>query len=134
MSKKTLVLLEKVSFPEFHDDIEVVAKIDTGARTGALHCVFVRVTEQNGQEIIEYQPFNTDHPKIKTKDFYDKVVISSNGSKEKRYFINTKVLLRGEEYPITLSLADRSNLKFEVLIGVKFLKDKFIVDVAESNV
>jgi len=107
-----------------------MAKIDTGAYTGALHCTKIKEVKTAEGRWLQFAPF--DHPStiIKLDKFVKRPVKSSNGKEESRYFIKTAIVLHGETYPITLSLADRSEMKWPVLIGRKFLrKNKFLVDV-----
>lgn len=123
-----------VSFPDFAAIGEVMAKIDTGAYTGALHCTKIREEEINGVKTLRFSPF--DHPEIEMSvtDFAVKYVRSSNGESESRYFVDTTITIDGETYPIALSLADRSEMKWPVLIGRRFLrKNHFLVDVSKVN-
>lgn len=138
MKKKvTLGWLEKVWFPEFGTpDGGVVAKVDTGADSGALHCALERlVRDENGQTVLEFQPFDTSHPMIRTADYKRILVRSSNGLMEERHRIKTKLRLSdGKEYKIELTLADRTDMNYEVIIGRKFLDNKFLVDVSKENI
>lgn len=127
-AKITVGAFEAVEFPEF--GIGVKAKIDTGAYTGALHCT--KITEDSTSEgpVLRFSPF--DHPEIaiETADFVVRHVKSSNGDRQTRYFINTEIVVQGVHYPIILSLADRSEMKWPVLIGRRFLRqNNFLVDV-----
>ena len=126
----TLSAFEKVGFPEFGIN-KITAKIDTGAYTGALHCTKIIERQTDEGLILEFSPF--DHPEITVREenFIVKHVKSSNGEKESRYFIKTKIEISGKTYSILLSLADRSEMKWPVLIGRKFLRrHNFIVDVS----
>lgn len=138
MKKKvTLGWLEKVWFPEFGtSDGGVIAKVDTGADSGALHCALERlVRDENGQTVLEFQPFDSTHPIIRTSDYKRILVRSSNGLMEERHRIKTVVRLASDgEHKIELTLADRTDMNYEVIIGRKFLDDKFLVDVAKENV
>ena len=122
-----------VTFPDFNG-YKVKAKIDTGAFTGALHCTKIReVTTKNGP-VLHFSPF--DHPelRISVSNFVVNHVKSSNGTAQSRYFINTNITIHGKTYPIVLSLADRSEMKWPVLIGRRFLrKQNFLVDVNKGR-
>lgn len=123
---------EIIAFPRF-DMFNVPAKIDTGADTGAIHCTTIEEREIGGKSVLRFSPF--DHPGnvIITTDYIIKSVKSSNGESSKRYFIDTAVVVQGKEYPITLSLADRKDMTWPVLIGKKFLSEQhFLVDVSRS--
>lgn len=120
---------EKVDFPLFNLE-GVKAKIDTGAFTGAIHCTKIVEEDKPNGKILRFSPF--DHPEIEVvmTDFAVKYVRSSNGGSQSRYFINTDITIKGQTYPIILSLADRSEMKWPVLIGRRFLrKHNFLVDV-----
>jgi hypothetical protein len=62
-----------------------------------------------------------------------RVVKSSNGQTQVRYRILTEILLYGKIYPIFLTLSDRKEMKFPVLIGRKFLTKRFLVDINRTN-
>lgn len=131
--KKTIGSFEKVDFPEFGMK-NVVAKVDTGAFTGALHATRIHEEEEDGVNVIYFSPF--DHPKTvyKTDNFERGIVKSSNGATSERYFIETSIMIRGKRHAITLTLANRSEMKWPVLIGRRFLHaNEFIVDVSERN-
>lgn len=129
--KKIIGSFEQVAFPDFSID-DMTAKIDTGAYTGALHCTKIQETKDEKGRVLTFSPF--DHPEITvtTTDFALRHVRSSNGNRQKRYFIQTHIAIRGETYPIALSLADRSEMKWPVLVGRRFLRrNHFLVDVRQ---
>jgi hypothetical protein len=129
--KTTVGSFEPVIFPDFNG-YEIVAKIDTGAYTGALHCTKIREEETPNGQVLHFSPF--DHPEIEISltEFAVNHVKSSNGKAETRYFIDTNITIQGNTYPIVLSLADRSEMKWPVLIGRKFLRaNNFLVDVSQ---
>lgn len=136
MSKKTKRLIgriDRVDFPEL-DLEEIAVKIDTGAYTSSIHCK--NIIEKNDQLSCTF--LDDDHPnynhRIFTFNEYDTIrVKSSNGIAEKRYEIKSKLKIFGEIYKISLSLSDRKEMKFPVLIGRKFLNSKFIVDPQLTN-
>lgn len=127
--RKILAALEELTFPEF-DMNRVHAKIDTGADSGAIHCTRIHEEVEDGKKVLYFSPF--DHPELvkKTVHYVKRGVRSSNGSSQSRYFIDTEVIIHGKTYPIHISLADRSDMRWPVLIGRRFLKNNgFIVDV-----
>lgn len=133
--KKRVVLavFEKVSFPDFGMK-DVKAKIDTGAYTGSLHCTKIHEATSNGVKELHFSPFDQPKTQIKTIDFKQRTVTSSNGQTQKRYFINTTITIKRKTYPITLSLANRASMKWQVLVGRKFLRaNNFLVDVNATN-
>ena len=123
---------EAVEFPEFSSG-PVTAKIDTGAYTGALHCSKIGEREIEGGKALVFIPLGTKTV-FQKDDFIVKYVRSSNGKRQKRYFISTHIVINEQSYEITLSLANRSEMKWPVLIGRRFLKQNhFLVDPTRVN-
>jgi hypothetical protein len=131
-AKKVIGAFEAVNFPEFGKSL-TISKIDTGAYTGALHCTLIQERATNEGIMLAFRPLEGRQEMIKD-EFIVKYVRSSNGKREKRYFITTKIRLQGHSYPITLSLTNRSDMKWQVLIGRRFLQQYgFLVDPKRDN-
>lgn len=133
MKKKTTIgRKDKASFPDFDlKDLDV--KVDTGAYTSAIHCHKIGIKEKEGKEVLEFTLLDPSHPqynkqKLTTEKFSEKQIKNSFGSSEKRFVIATDILLFGKNYAIELSLSERGEMRFPILIGRKFLMGKFIVD------
>lgn len=126
----TVGSFELVSFKDLKVN-KVIAKIDTGAYSGALHATDIRETAgKDGTKRLEFQPLGHKDLKTTTTQYRRKSVKSSNGQQEVRYIINTKVTIKGKDYPMIISLSDRSRMMKPVLIGRQFLrKHGLIVDV-----
>lgn len=125
--------LEHVSFPEW-DLIDLDAKIDTGAYTSSLHCHHI---EKVGEDKIRFNLLDPSHDIYNEKLFElpihkEKTVKSSNGMTEQRFVIKTKMRLLSNLYTVELSLTDRSEMKYPVLLGRKLLKGRFLVDVSQK--
>lgn len=127
--RPTLKVYEKVKFPELSDDF-VLAKIDTGADSGALHASNIKIINRHGRYHISFKPFSSKKT-IWIDNFAVKYVKSSNGEKQQRFFIHTYIYIKGSKRKITISLTDRSNMNYEVIIGRKFLRGKFLVDPSD---
>ena len=131
--KRKIGRVDKVDFPLLNiKDIDI--KIDTGAYTSSIHCKNV-VIEDNYLKCVF---LDKNHPSYHEKEFifdeYDvKVVKSSNGQTQVRYRILTEVELFGKTHPIHLTLSDRKDMKYPVLIGRKFLLKRFVVDITKTN-
>lgn len=126
--RKVIGVFERVSFPGFGMG-KVTAKIDTGAYTGALHCTRIKEVETESGKLLQFSPFDHPEKQFTAEKFMVSHVKSSNGKTENRYFINTEIEIAGKTYPIILSLADRSEMKWPVLIGRRFLRmNHFVVD------
>lgn len=134
MMSKVIGGFERVDFPDFGVN-DVVAKIDTGASSGALHCSTPHIeADQTGAKVLVFSPF--DHPdvEIRTLEYSRRKVRSSNGMQQFRYGVDTIVKIKGKKYPIHITLSDRKSMMVPVLIGRKFLKDHgFLVDVARES-
>lgn len=113
-------------------DVEV--KVDTGAFTSTIHCKNVKVVDN----YLKCNFLDEEHPDYHEKeitfDNYDvKVVKSSNGQSQARYRILTEIILFGHTYPIFLTLSDRIDMRYPVLLGRKFLTKRFNVDINKTN-
>ena len=129
---------DRADFPEI--DLEGLhIKVDTGAYTSSIHCHQIKELEIDGVPHIEFELLDPSHPfyndkVFRTKNFKQKKVKSSFGNSEQRYVVKTKIILFGKTYAIELSLSERSNMKFPILLGRRFLKKKFMVDTSVKDV
>ncbi|OEK02379.1 ATP-dependent zinc protease [Roseivirga sp. 4D4] len=126
-----------VDLPELNL-VNVEAKVDTGAYTSSINCSRVSVKVIDGVKTLTFfisgsRIHEKKARKFTTTTFDQKKIRSSNGITESRYIINTYIILFGKKKKLELSLADRSKMKFPILLGRKFLTDRFIVDVSEKN-
>jgi hypothetical protein len=108
---------------------QVQVKIDTGAYTSSIHCKSIEVKDDKLYCIF----LDEKHPEysLETHCFEDYKTIrvkSSNGIAQNRYEIKSKIRLFNKTYSISLSLSDRKDMKYPVLLGRKFLNPKFVVD------
>lgn len=125
--RKTKIVIGRkdvASFPEIGlSNINV--KIDTGAYTSSIHCKFINVKNN----VLSCSFFGEDTNDIHHfTDFRTIRVKSSNGIAQNRYEIKTKIRLFNKSYKISLSLSNRKEMRFPVLLGRKFLNPKFVVD------
>jgi|TARA_R110000787_G_scaffold223766_2_gene332058 hypothetical protein len=113
-------------------------KIDTGAYTSSLHCHNIVEFEENGKKKIKCNLLDPEHENYHEKEitfaaFTKKKVKSSNGQVEERYKITTEIVLFNQTFPIEFTLSERGSMRFSVLIGRKFLTNRFIVDTSMKN-
>jgi hypothetical protein len=125
---------ELVSFPDFGRK-NTVAKVDTGAYSGTLHATEIKeIIDSNGAKSLEFHPLGVAKNKTTVAEYKLKQIRSSNGQLETRFVVTTKIILQDQEYPITISLADRSAMMKSVLIGRQFLRrHHFVVDVRKGT-
>jgi hypothetical protein len=128
MSKqKTIIGSEEfVSFPELNVNM-IHARVDTGAATSSLGVKWVK--EEEG--VISCLLPNKQ---VVTFDsFKKKIIKSSFGHTEERYVVKILINVLGRKVRTNFTLADRSKMKFPILLGRKLLKGKFMVDVDFKN-
>lgn len=135
--KKTIGRREIVDFPEL-GILGIEAKIDTGAYTSAIHCCDVQHFIKEGKEFISFLLLDPTHPQYENKTFVwplfeHKEIKNSFGQKEERFSILTKMMIYGTSINVELSLADRSQMEYPVLLGRKVLSKRFLVDVSKKN-
>ncbi|MDW7692524.1 RimK/LysX family protein [Flammeovirgaceae bacterium SG7u.111] len=135
---KTIGRIDKADFPELHLK-NIQLKVDTGAYTSSIHSHDIKEVEEDGVKYIEFKLLDPSHQKynhkaFKVHNYKEKAVKSSFGSVEDRFVIKTNILIFEQEYPIELSLSERSNMKYPILLGRKFLSEKFVVDTSLKNI
>lgn len=130
---KTIGAFEKVSFPDF-GLFDVVAKVDTGATSGSLHASKIKeVRLETGEKALSFVPYGRKK-RVLVNSFDLREVRSSNGVASLRYFVPTTIEIEGVQYPIEVSLADRTLMKKAVLVGRHFLRSHgFIVDPSKGT-
>lgn len=122
---------ETVSLPQL-GVLDELAKIDTGAFSGALHCTDVKIVRRGliRKRILKFTPLGDPKLATETDQFIKTYIRSSTGHRIKRYLIDTTIELGGKQLPIRIGLSDRSDLKRNVLIGRRFLRENnILVDV-----
>lgn len=137
MQKKEKAVIgwtEHIEFPDWGID-KIHAKVDTGARTSALHVEEIKHLP-NGY--IEFEVIvDNNHPhknvKIMTPLVKTARVRSSTGVYTKRCFVKTKVKVGPVEKVIEISLVSREKMVFRMLLGRKALEKDFLVDVSTRD-
>ena len=130
---------EWVALPEIHVDM-IKAKIDTGARTSALHAFGLQpFKNDNGEEKINFSihPLQKDISMVVhcTANLVDKRwVTDSGGHEEERYVILTPISVAGQTWPIEITLTERENMLFRMLLGRSALRKRFIINPSKSFV
>lgn len=115
----------------------IKAKIDTGARTSALHAFKLETFTENGVQKVNFaiHPIRRRPDIIVecTADIIDQRLVSdSGGHKERRYVIYTPVLLGDQERPMEITLTNRDTMLFRMLIGRTGIGGDFAVDPMRS--
>ena len=132
----TLGWREWVGLPQLGIE-QIKAKVDTGARTSAIHAFELKTFVENGQDRVEFRihPLqkNTMTVATCTADILDKrTVTDSGGHREERFVISTLLTIGGESWPIEATLTARDNMLFRMLLGRTALKGRAQVNPARS--
>lgn len=127
---------EWVSLPQLGID-KVKAKVDTGARTSALHAFALRPFKEDNKDKIYFDihpiQHNTDTVITCVADIYDKRMVSdSGGHREERYVILTPVRIGPEIWEIEITLTERDTMLFRMLLGRSAIKRRYLVNAARS--
>jgi hypothetical protein len=124
--------IEFVSLPEL-GIMDELAKIDTGAFSGAVHCTDIKVVRRGvlRKRVLKFTPLGDAKLSTETTNFEQTNIRSATGHKQKRYIIQTTIDIVGAVYPVTIGLSDRSDLTRSVLIGRRFMRENnMLVDVS----
>jgi hypothetical protein len=127
---------EWVSLPGL--DIPLIkAKVDTGARTSALHAFSLHPFKEGNQDKIRFDihPSQHDTETVITciADIIDKRWVSdSGGHREERFVIYTPILIGNRLWPIEITLTERDTMLFRMLLGRSAIRKRYVVNPARS--
>lgn len=112
---------EWASLPSLGID-EIKVKVDTGARTSALHAFEVESFQREGREWVRFRihPMQSDTSLVKECEspvLDRRQVTDSGGHREERPVIRTEISMGGVTWPLEVTLTDRENMKFRMLLG-----------------
>ena len=127
---------EWVALPDLGVD-RIKAKIDTGARTSAIHAFDVCPLERSGRKYVRFSLHPVQHhrkPEVfcEAPVVDERVVTSSNGEKQHRYVVETTLMLGGKSWPIEMTLTNRDEMGFRMLLGRRAVRRRFVVDPGSS--
>lgn len=129
-TERTLIgVAERVNLPEW-GVARLRAKIDTGAKTSALHVDSIEELpgEQVRFSVVLHRKKRDERVSVVAPISRRGRVRSSTGRVQERIFVRTRLILGGVEKVIEVSLASRGRMIFRMLLGRSALQDDFLVD------
>jgi hypothetical protein len=127
---------EWVGLPDLRVDA-IKAKIDTGARTSALHAYRLEPFRRGGALWIRFElhPMQrSEKMKVacEARAIDERTVRNSGGGVERRYIIVTLLKLGDQSWPIELALANRDQMGFRMLLGRTALQGRALIEPGRS--
>jgi len=125
-----------VDLPDFNG-VRVKAKIDTGARTSAIHAWKIRQFDRDGEAWVKFSLHpNQRNMKLaipcEARIHDEREIRSSNGQLQKRFVIRTRLKLGSRTWPIDLTLGQRDEMGFRMLLGRTAMGGRTLVDPSAS--
>ncbi|MGV2988273.1 RimK/LysX family protein [Vibrio sp. E150_011] len=117
--------------------ITTKARIDTGATTSSLSAVDIVPFERDGKDWVK---FKVKHKGIESKEMsmpverWVKVKQSSSDESDKRPVVTSVITIGDMTSKTEFTLANRTHLKYPVLLGRSFFRDVALVDVGRKYV
>lgn len=115
----------------------IKAKLDTGAKTSALHAWDLSLRKVDGQQWISFRVHSMQQDEAASvvceAPLSDqRWVTNSSGASERRYIISTNLQIGPNCWPIELSLTNRDSMEFPMIIGREAMRDRLIIDPRAS--
>ncbi|MBA3582444.1 MAG: ATP-dependent zinc protease [Gammaproteobacteria bacterium] len=141
LTTDTLICLgwrEWVALPEL-GITRIKAKLDSGARTSALHAFEITPFEQNNVRKVRFhlQPNPRKIDIIQTCEALivdQREVTDSGGHRELRWVIQTPIVIGNHSYPIDITLTSRASMRFRMLLGRTAFSGRYLIDVSRSYI
>ena len=117
----------------------IKVKVDTGARTSALHAFELYPFMEKGIQRIEFSTSPLQHNidtviRCKANVIDNRIVTNSGGHKEDRWVIETPLSIGPYSWPVEITLTARDNMKFRMLLGRNAIKNRALVDSSASYI
>lgn len=135
-TKRVVGWREWVALPDL-GAMSIKAKIDTGARSSALHAFDIERFQQDGRSMLRFvvaaaQRTRRGAIRAEAEQIDERIVRSSGGHEQYRPVILTHLGWGGELWPIELTLTRRDAMGFRLLVGRQALRGRLLVDPGRS--
>jgi hypothetical protein len=139
MKEKVLQVIgwrEWVSLPSLGID-KIKAKVDSGAKTSSIHAFNIKTYKRGNKQFVKFSL----HPEQKNAEneiecraevLEFRKVKSSNGQSELRPVILTKIKVLEDTYEIEMTLTNRDEMGFRMLLGRESIRKRFLIDTGKS--
>ena len=127
---------ENISLPDL-GLVDIKAKIDTGARTTALHADHIRTYDRDGESWVEFHPSThaglPDSGLCHARLHDQRPIKNTSGVPQSRFVIRTLLDVADRSFLIEVSLSDRADMAFPIIVGRTALrKHRLLVDPGRS--
>jgi hypothetical protein len=127
---------EWVTLPDYGIH-EIKAKVDSGARTSSIHAFDLKKYKRGNAEYVKFyihpnQNDNEDEVECRAKVLEYRKIKSSNGAVELRPVVLTSIQLMDEVWEIELTLTNRDEMGFRMLLGRESIRKRFLIDTGKS--
>src|SRR5690606_22836110 len=115
----------------------IKVRVDSGAKTSALHAVNIFPFQRNGESWVSFDvhPLQFDGKRVvhcEAPVLDRRTIKSSTGTRETRYVIITMIKIDGTAWEIEVSLANRDSMGYRMLLGREAMRGKMLVDPESS--
>lgn len=128
---------ECVGFPSMKLK-DIKAKVDTGARTSALHAEQIEYFHRRGKDMVRYKVYPHQKDRrgskwVESELMDERAVKSSVGMVTHRPVVWVPITMGGQTFEIELTLINRDLLGFRMLLGRQAMKGRFTIDPQKKN-
>lgn len=111
----------------------ICARVDSGAKTSAMHAFNIKPFEKDGKSMVRFEVHPIQHNrkivvKCEAEVVARRSIRSSNGSSEQRYVISTPITLGDESWNIEITLTNRDEMGYRMLLGRQAMENRVLVD------
>jgi hypothetical protein len=136
MSKLIIGCLELCDLPEL-GIVDLQVRVDTGAKTSSLHVDNIKQVKHEGRPHVRFDLhpdiYNLDEILTCLAPLHDtRRVKSSNGEVSERCVIKTQFVLAGHSWPIEITLSNRQDMSYLMLLGREGMGDRLLVDPSKT--